>query len=230
MDQAGIKARLKTIIQEKGHTINSFSKETGFPQRTLSRQINEASSVGYDLIFTVSTKFTDVSLEWLIHGRGDKYLGDEEKTTLELKRFELLRGNEIVPLLDFEAAVILNDTHMDGNDEDIMAYISLPFLPAVDKACAVRGDSMHPLIKAGDLILYKWISGPEFITPGEIYLIKYRWDNDIIVSVKYIKRSKIPGCVSLESYNTHHEPIDLPKSNILALAIVKVSIRYNTIL
>lgn len=70
MKQSDIKERLKAVISEKGHTINSFSKETGFSQRTLSRQINEDTSVGYDVISLIVSKYPDISLNWLITGNG----------------------------------------------------------------------------------------------------------------------------------------------------------------
>lgn len=66
-------------------------------------------------------------------------------------------------------------------------------------------------------------------TTGEMYLVSYTWYNDIHVAVKYVKRSHVAEHITLVSYNTHHEPLDIPIRSIQSIAIVKVSIRYNTI-
>lgn len=228
MNQSDIKARLKAVISEKGHTINSFSKETGLSQRTLSRQINEGTSVGYDVISTIAMKYPDVSLNWLITGDGSM-MNESDMLRIHNPPYpESINENVVVPLYDIEAAANLTMT-MDNEKENVIAYISLPNMPTVDGAVAVRGDSMYPIIKSGDIVVFKWVSSPEYITFGEMYLVSYMWDNDKHVTVKYVKRSQQPGYITLVSYNTHHEPIDIPVGCIQSIALVKVSIRYNTI-
>jgi hypothetical protein len=44
-----------------------------------------------------------------------------------------------------------------------------------------------------------------------------------------IHKSERENCVKLVSHNQHHEPKDIPISMIRALALVKASVRYNTI-
>ena len=41
----------------------------------------------------------------------------------------------------------------------------------------------------------------------------------------YVNRSEKEGYLKLVSYNTHHEPMDIPFASINAMAIVKFSIR-----
>lgn len=228
MNQSDIKNRLKAIISEKGHTVNSFSKETGLSQRTLSRQINEGTSVGYDVISIIAKKYPDISLNWLITGEGSMIKDSNMLRIHNPPYSEAINENVVVPLYDIEAAANLTMT-MNNEKENVIAYISLPSMPAVDGAVAVRGDSMYPIIKSGDIVVFKWVSSPEYITYGEMYLVSYMWDDDKHVTVKYVKRSRQPGYISLVSYNSHYDPIDIPISCIQSIAIVKVSIRYNTI-
>lgn len=228
MDQNDIKDRLKAVIAEKGHTVNSFSKETGYPQRTLSRQINENTAVGYDVIALIASKYPDISLNWLITGDGTM---KQDGGIIKIHKPpypESLNENLIVPVFDIEAAANLKMT-MHKDKENVIGYLSIPDMPTVDGAVAVRGDSMYPIIKSGDIVVYKWISSPEYITYGEMYLVTYLWGDDRHVVVKYVKRSQKEGYITLISYNSHHEPIDIPMSCIQSIALVKVSIRYNTI-
>ena len=50
-------------------------------------------------------------------------------------------------------------------------------------------------------------------------------DGDEYLAVKYVNRSDKEGYLKLVSYNTHHEPMDIPFAAINAMAIVKFSIR-----
>ena len=118
------------------------------------------------------------------------------------------------------------------NDVDAIpiSYISLPDLPACDGAVYVRGDSMYPLLKSGDIVLYKQVHDMQYgIFWGEMYLISANVDGDEFVTIKYIHKSERENCVKLVSHNQHHEPKDIPISMIRALALVKASVRYNTI-
>lgn len=92
-------------------------------------------------------------------------------------------------------------------------------MPSVDGGVAVRGDSMYPIIKSGDIVVFEWVSSPEYIMFGEMYLVSYIWDDDKHVVVKYVKRSQILDHVTLVSYNSHHDPIDIPVSCISLLPL-----------
>ena len=48
--------------------------------------------------------------------------------------------------------------------------------------------------------------------------------------MKYVNRADEPGYLKLVSYNTHHDPMDVPLEAINAMAIVKFSIRKNMII
>ncbi|GAA6432555.1 hypothetical protein K140096H11_10490 [Bacteroides intestinalis] len=60
-----------------------------------------------------------------------------------------------------------------------------------------------------------------------MYLVSFCIDGDEYLSVKYVNRSDVEGCIKLVSYNPHHEPMDIPLASIQAMAIVKFSIRRN---
>ena len=74
----------------------------------------------------------------------------------------------------------------------------------------VNGDSMYPILKSGDIIGYKEISSFDNVIYGEIYLVSFMIDGDEYLAVKYVNRSEQEGHLKLVSYNTHHEPMDIP--------------------
>ena len=78
---------------------------------------------------------------------------------------------------------------------------------------------------AAGIVGYKEISSFDNVIYGEIYLVSFMIDGDEYLAVKYVNRSEKEGHLKLVSYNTHHEPMDIPFASINAMAIVKFSIR-----
>lgn len=159
---------------------------------------------------------------------------DQQQAGIQVQeKFPLKTDNLVdlqrIPLYNLEATAGLVSLFNDV-DAIPISYISLPDLPACDGAVYVRGDSMYPLLKSGDIVLYKQVHDMQYgIFWGEMYLISANVDGDEFVTIKYIHKSERENCVKLVSHNQHHEPKDIPISMIRALALVKASVRYNTI-
>lgn len=225
-----INERFVFILNEKyGGNVSEFARQSGIPQGTLNNIVgNRLSKPSFENISKLVSSDETIDAKWILTGEGDM---NSKMDILKIHTPpypESLNENLIVPVFDIEAAANLKMT-MYKNKENVIGYLSIPDMPTVDGAVAVRGDSMYPIIKSGDIVVYKWISSPEYITYGEMYLVNYLWGDDRHVVVKYVKRSQKEGYVTLISYNSHHEPIDIPMSCIQSIALVKVSIRYNTI-
>lgn len=110
-------------------------------------------------------------------------------------------------------------------------HISIPHLPKCDGAIYVTGDSMYPLLKSGDIVLYKEIYDiPNGIFWGEMYLVSVDINGEEYVTVKYLQRAATAGNVLLVSENKHHQEKEVEMDKIRALALVKASIRMNAML
>ena len=129
-----------------------------------------------------------------------------------------------VTLYDITAAANLK-TLFTNKQQYALGKIWIPNISVCDGAVYVNGDSMYPILKSGDIIGYKEISSFDNVIYGEIYLVSFMIDGDEYLAVKYVNRSEKEGYLKLVSYNTHHEPMDIPFASINAMAIVKFSIR-----
>ena len=203
----------------------------GIAPATLSNW-KSRGSLDYDLVFS---KCEQLNLDWLLTGRGNmEKEPDLQQAGIQVQeKFPLKTDNLVdlqrIPLYNLEATAGLVSLFNDV-DAIPISYISLPDLPACDGAVYVRGDSMYPLLKSGDIVLYKQVHDMQYgIFWGEMYLISANVDGDEFVTIKYIHKSERENCVKLVSHNQHHEPKDIPISMIRALALVKASVRYNTI-
>lgn len=83
-------------------------------------------------------------------------------------------------------------------------YIHIPNLPKCDGAIYVVGDSMYPLLKSGDIVLYKQLRDIGDVFWGDMYLLSIDIDGEEYVTVKYIQKSDREGCIKLVSQNPHH--------------------------
>lgn len=210
---------------------SQFAKMLGITPQTINTWIAR-NTFNAELVYA---KCDNISADWLLTGSGEMTKGeDRQLADLQVQeKFQLKTDNLVdlqrIPLYNLEATAGLVALFSDVNVIPI-SYISLPDLPSCDGAVYVRGDSMYPLLKSGDIVLYKRVHDIEFgIFWGEMYLISANVDGDEFITIKYIQKSELKDCVKLVSHNPHHEPKDIPISMIRALALIKASVRYNTI-
>ncbi|WP_369489064.1 S24 family peptidase [Tenuifilum osseticum] len=133
-----------------------------------------------------------------------------------------------IPLYSVDAIAGVVEVYEQISDNEPIAYLEIPNLPKCDGAIYVVGDSMYPLLKSGDIIIYKVLHDINNILWGEMYLLSIVNNGDAYVTVKYVKKSDIPGYVTLVSYNEHHQPKDFPIESIRFAAHVKASVRINS--
>lgn len=86
---------------------------------------------------------------------------------------------------------------------------------------------MDPLLKAGDIVLYKEVHTHTLLW-GEMYLLSFAMDGDDYISIRYVQKGETPSCIRLVSYNPKHSPKDIPMDAVRVLALVKASVRFNT--
>ena len=137
-----------------------------------------------------------------------------------------------IPLYDLEAAAGLKELFSGGKSAtQILDTIRIPHLPKCDGAISITGDSMYPLLKSGDMVLYKEVP-LDSIFYGEMYLLAYQIDDwEEYVTVKYVQKSELgEEYLKLVSQNQHHQPKDVKKAQITAIALIKASIRINTMM
>lgn len=224
--EGSIKSRIDEYCKYMGLSVRNFCERIGAANGYFKPALKSISPEYRDKI---KKEFPELNLSWLVLGEGEM-LRDSSMLKIHNPPYpEAVHERVEVPLYDVKASANLSMT-MDQERENVIGYISIPNMPSVDGAVAVVGDSMYPIIKSGDIVVFKWVRSPEYITFGEMYLISYMWDDDKHVAVKYVKRSKMPEHITLVSYNSNYDPIDIPVQNIQSIALVKVSIRYNTII
>ncbi len=224
--------RIAHIANNENISIGKLERVIGASKGVLSRAIANKSDIQSKWIIKIVENYPQYSGDWLLTGRGDSVINTITPAIVE-QTFPLKTDRKIgiqdIPLYDISATAgmlaIFNDNHIDPED-----YLRVPNLPPVDGAIYVRGESMVPLLKSGDIIIYKKLEcSLDSILWGQIYLLSFMAGGETFTVVKYLQKSELPGYIKLVSQNEHFQPKDIPLNSIHALAIVKASITFHTI-
>lgn len=230
-----IKERVKDFLNYLAIGQNAFEKKVGWS----NGYINNVKSISAEKLTDAINEYPQLNAEWLLTGRGEMLKSENEnadngviihKGTRKTKD-RILDFAQEVPLYDMEATAGLKELLRHGKTAQMLDTIKIPNIPLCDGAITITGDSMYPLLKSGDIIMYKEIPVElQSIFFGEMYLLGVRIDEtEEMITVKYVQKSDISEeYVKLVSQNQHHQPKEVRLADVTAMAMVKVSIRKNT--
>ncbi len=223
------KLNIRKYIEYKGITISEFCSKTKLSNGFLTNN----GAIGSDKIHNIIRVYPDINIHWLITGEGEMLKDNNiinEPSASYHPMASQIQQNQAVPLYHLNIAKGLVSLFDSDTAPMPIDYITIPNLPKSDGAVFVIGDNMYPLLKSGDIIIYKQqeldIANIFF---GEMYLISVNLHKDDYTSLKWIQRSdKGDDYIKLVSENKHHQPKDVHLSQVNAIALVKASIRVST--
>ena len=225
-----IRERIIQYIESKEISKYQFYKITGFSNGFLDKE----GSIGSDKCEQIIYSFPDLNPEWLITGKGvmlreNLYISVcEPDVQVFNNRTKSTNHKGKVPLYNIKAVAGVVSIFESLQSQQPMAYLDIPNLPKCDGAVHIVGDSMYPLLKSGDIVVYKTINNLDNIFWGEMYLLSIVNDGDAFITVKYLQKSDRDGFVRLVSQNQHHQDKEMPIEAIKFAALVKASIRINS--
>lgn len=224
--------RFFEVLDLTGETLTSLSNK--IPNITTKQKLSNAKSgrnaIQIDVVEYLCSSNDRINSDYILTGRGAPLRENIEATKVYHPKYtEKTDPEGAITLYDVEAAANLK-TLFENKDQNILGQISIPNIPKCDGAVYVKGDSMYPLLKSGDIVAYKEIPlEMNHIFFGEMYLVSIDLDGDEYLTVKYVQHSeKGEDWIKLVSYNQNHQPKDFPLSSVRAMALVKLSIRMNT--
>ncbi len=203
-----------------------FAKSIGIKPQVLSNW-KSRNTFDPELLYT---NCEGLNPSWLLSGKGQMIKTTSETVSAYRLRTDNNLTDQHIPVYNIEASAGLVDLFEDTNSNEVVDTLHIPNLPKCDGAVYVTGDSMYPLLKSGDLIAYKQIHdfGNEIFW-GEMYLVSIEVGDEEYISVKYIQKSdKGEQYIKLASQNQHHQPKDVELGKVRALALVKASVRINS--
>ena len=195
--------RIIQYLKRKKIAVSAFEKELGLGNVTLSKAYNSGGAIGSDKIEKIVSVCKDLSPVWLLTGEGDmiidKSKGEEEQSSL--------------PLVPREA----------------LAHTGAPaFKPEElnrrsDFLVRAKGDYMMPKYNGGDLIACRYVRDLLYFQWGRLYFIATKTQGEFI---RRIRPADEPDKITCCADNNNYEPFDIPKSDILSLALVKGAVTF----
>ncbi|WP_018359355.1 XRE family transcriptional regulator [Porphyromonas levii] len=234
-----IKRNILSYLEYKGISQYQCYKDTGITRGVLSQD----NGISEDNLMRFLNYYCDVSPDWLLTGQGEMLRKvpavasfdysiqrnqPEVKTINTPKTKEPTEELQYIPYYSFEATAGVIEL-VDTSAEYEIGKIVVPNMPKCDGAVAVTGDSMYPLLKSGDIVAFKLVHDINNIHYGDMYLISLNEDGDCYITVKWLqKHPSDPSKAILVSHNEHYAPREVELRHIHRLALIKLSIRYNS--
>lgn len=75
-----VKQRVREVIDANAESAYAFSKEIGVKQTTVSDYLNNGKTPSWAVIRGIVEGYSDISLEWLLRGKGSMYISDLPST------------------------------------------------------------------------------------------------------------------------------------------------------
>ncbi len=171
--------------------------------------------------------YPNINRTWLLKGEGKMTNQNVVKTDSGSHIFVKDYKEQVdpVPIYEIQVSAGLNSIFAGSNPEYLAGMVLFPKMPRAEGGMFVVGDSMYPLLKAGDIIGCVSLHDLESVIYGEIYVLQIEKAGDISIVVKYIQPSEKEGHYKLVSYNKEHATMEVHKSCITSIARVTFSIR-----
>lgn len=230
MDKISI---LNDIKKHYGFRKNKeFANFLGISPQTLS---NWKARNTYDPVL-IYNKCKDINPDWLLTGTGnickvypkdlvDNINASEPSTSYALDKTE-------IPIYNLDSGISLHDLCNNKTQwTKILKFVRIPGISDFDAACYVLDNSMSPIVKAGDIIIFKNITLKETLS-GKMYLIetekiinnKVHKLFEIRIFEKFIPERQV---FVFQTKNTFNKTTELNFNEIISIAHIQASICFN---
>ena len=223
--------RIYQLIDYKKDSVYKISNKIGVSNGYFSKTKAKNGSVGSDIIEKIVNYYTDVSVEWLLTGKGDmlkprvediKNMTKEEqiKALKQIASGEFFKKPNIVPF--YENVATIGGTQLSADLSPVTAptsYIDLgSMFPSANAAIRHFGESMREYPN-GCILAIKKLNHLKSIIWGQNYVVE---TDEIRVTKKLQTCKDDKNCIMAYSTNlsTHpdgtpiHEPFPIAKEDI----------------
>lgn len=198
--------RIRQYIEYKGISVRQFSKQAGLSNGFLGK----VSDVGSTKLSNIVEAFPELSLEWLVTGKGEM---------VRINDKPLSKDYQMVPLVDIEVIGGYVGSTFRIEEENIIGYFPVNNygLAKVDFSVTIKGESMWPRYCGGDKVDCKIIRKEDYIQWNRIYVISTLTQGLLL---KRIRRGSTEKSILLVSDNPTYESFEVLIEEVFGMALV----------
>lgn len=214
---ANIKERILYYTDIKGLKKEKFFEDLGVTYGNFKGQAKN-KALSSDVLAKIITNYSDINPEWLLTGIGSMLRGgDKIKPYKGLEKVPLGEGIPLIPVEAFAGAALNNGYAVDF--EAIEERYNVPLFEGkgVDFMMYVRGSSMYPKYRSGDIVACRFVRELLFIQWNKVYIIDSKSQGAMI---KRLLPSANPDHVICRSDNKEYIDFEVPLSDIQNIAMV----------
>jgi phage repressor protein C with HTH and peptisase S24 domain len=207
--------------------MSKMAKDLGIPESTIPF-LTVAGRLPAAATARTVANYLGVSTEWLYTGKGPvtneihKEIDADSHTTDTINRNSIETPNNEICLYDVSAAAGRGSFDEIIQKDKLVDKFVIPAFHDVSWMIYVKGSSMYPKYSSGDIIACRVLNDSKFIQWGKVYVVATKEQG---LLVKRLKKSEREDCITAISDNTIYDPFDIPKDEILGLALVLGVIR-----
>lgn len=200
------KERLEALVNHYSNGNKAqFASRLGISAQGLSTWLSR-NTYDTELIYA---KCEGISPAWLLSGTGPMLMDNSNNTEIETR-----------PRIPLDAAAgSLSIVSQSISENECERFPVITRFPRYDFTIMVRGNSMEPEFHSGDEIACRIIEQPSFIQWGRPHVIDTQQG---VVLKRIYNRTNSILC---KSDNADYEDFEIPKTEILHIALVVGSIR-----
>jgi transcriptional regulator with XRE-family HTH domain len=214
-----VSRRLKQIRNELGLTQESLGTHLGCTKNNISMKENGNCAIT-ERDKSVLVQSFNINIEFLETGHGPMF------NPIPPGRTEYPSKGQ-VPLYDLRQADGLKSLLSSPTVKPV-GFITIPNLPECDGAVYFVGDGMYPILRSGDIALYQIID-TSLIIWGDMYLVSVSQGGREHITVCYLDSSPNPRKAVMRGAASDRSTTEVDIAKINAIALVKATIRMNTV-
>ena len=192
---------LKERLKNEGINLSDLSKRLGYNTDQNLHSVLGAADVKSSLLENISR----------VLGRPIGWFYDDVST----EESELANTNKGIPLIPLEAFASPGLPNYD--DIHDLDYYMVNEFKGCDFLIRIKGDSMSPRYASGDVVACKKVLETLFFQWGRVYVLYTKSQG---IMIKRLQPSDKEDCIRCVSDNEKYAPFDVPKSDIVSLALV----------
>lgn len=201
-----VKDRIKAFCKAENTTVSAFETSIG----VANGYVNAISkSIGIDKIQTILENFPNLSLEWLLTGKGSMYKED-------LPIAKQTNSKDGIPLIPLSAMAGAFTGEQSVLEYECERYV-VPAFSGADFLIQIKGNSMTPTFNSGDIVACQRVpmSG-----------LFFQWNKPYVIDtaqgaiIKRIKPGSDKKHICIVSDNKDYDPFELSYEDIYNVALV----------